>query len=983
MLLPFCASAQTQSGVQTTNVVDTNAAAAPSTNYSIVSLGPNHRVWRQAVPVSTNQQGQLAYRTNSYTELATGLYHQVGTNWVESSENIQITPNGGVATNGQHQVGFAANINTSNAVEIITPDGKELGTHILGLSYFDAATGSNVLIAQLQDSIGQLVTSNRVVYPNAFSNLNADVRYTYRKADFEQDIIVREQLVSPATFGLSPRTTYLQVWTEFLNPPTPQITSVSDGSDVVVDFGTMRMYEGRAFIMGDESDSTPVSKQWVTLQGRTFLIEQVPFNAVAAALQALPPSGGGTGSNGTQLIQYKNFPHQLPPPPSLARRADEPLKLASSSSAPEAGLVLDYVAMNTLITNFTFQGDTTYYISSSCRCFSNTVIEGGTVIKFLANCVGLGIYGPLSFKTRPYQPAIFTSADDNTVGSTISGSSGNPSTMSTTEYLFLNFTNISSVTNVRMAYAYQGIYGSSFASSGLTISDSQFVQCNQSLRFGNAGLTNFYLHNDLFAGGAISIWPQSGQSVSADQLTSDTTNFWSNGVATPSFYLTNCIIQGAFNTNVAYLSTNSTVINPGGTIFQSFGAANYYLADSSPYRNAGTTNISPVMLAELPQKTTYPPFWLTNTISLNTILYPQAQRDSDTPDLGYHYDPIDYLSSCVVTNVALILSNGVDIGYYNSAGIWLQNGSALVSQGTPTARNVLAYYNLVQEQPAYILGVSNSIANAMAIKTLHTNSSQNPLVSLRLTSQFSPVSATYSFYEDTNTWSITNLTLQDCEVYAAGSYFELFNWTNATVTLANNVIQYGNEWVSAWGPFTAYNNLFTANANYFTEFDNNGIGLVTNFDNVYDGCGVFIGGSGGHNGYLNLDTNNVLSTIYASDIVTNLTWVAGPLGNYYQPTNSPLINKGSRTADLAGLYHYTTQVSQVKETNSIVDIGYHYVALDLTGVPVDTDGDGIPDYLEDANGNGTVDSGETDWQSATDLGLRVIITKPAANSVIP
>ena len=66
----------------------------------------------------------------------------------------------------------------------------------------------------------------------------------------------------------------------------------------------------------------------------------------------------------------------------------------------------------------------------------------------------------------------------------------------------------------------------------------------------------------------------------------------------------------------------------------------------------------------------------------------------------------------------------------------------------------------------------------------------------------------------------------------------------------------------------------------------------------------------------------------------------------------------------------------------MVDIGFHYVAV-TNNVPIDTDGDGLPDYLEDRNGNGTVDSGETDWQSATDLGLKVWITEPKSNSNIP
>ncbi len=116
--------------------------------------------------------------------------------------------------------------------------------------------------------------------------------------------------------------------------------------------------------------------------------------------------------------------------------------------------------------------------------------------------------------------------------------------------------------------------------------------------------------------------------------------------------------------------------------------------------------------------------------------------------------------------------------------------------------------------------------------------------------------------------------------------------------------------------------------------------------------------------------------------LTNLTYEIGSLGVHYLPTNSVLIDAGSLTADLAGLYHFTTVTSELKETNSPVDIGLHYVTI-ANGLPYDTDGDGWPDYWEDANGNGSVNSGETVWTNATDLGLKVQITNPRGNSPLP
>ena len=63
----------------------------------------------------------------------------------------------------------------------------------------------------------------------------------------------------------------------------------------------------------------------------------------------------------------------------------------------------------------------------------------------------------------------------------------------------------------------------------------------------------------------------------------------------------------------------------------------------------------------------------------------------------------------------------------------------------------------------------------------------------------------------------------------------------------------------------------------------------------------------------------------AGDIIlTNSpAYQTGPLGNYYQPTNSPLIDKGSDTVDDVGLTGYTILTNQTPDTGT-VDIGYHY-----------------------------------------------------------
>src|SRR5262249_55876899 len=119
----------------------------PPTDYSIVQRGPHHRT-HQRTTYQTGLGGRIVPRTNSYEEIATGICHQNGNGeWVDSSTQISILPEGGAAaTNGLHQL-YAPGDLYSDVIELTLPDSRKLVSRPLGLSYFDGE--NSLLVAQL------------------------------------------------------------------------------------------------------------------------------------------------------------------------------------------------------------------------------------------------------------------------------------------------------------------------------------------------------------------------------------------------------------------------------------------------------------------------------------------------------------------------------------------------------------------------------------------------------------------------------------------------------------------------------------------------------------------------------------------------------------------------------------------------------------------------------------------------------------------
>jgi hypothetical protein len=840
------------------------------------------------------------------------------------------------------------------------------------LSYFDTATGKSVLIAELKDSHGQLLpTKNQVLYPDAFTDFKCSVRYTYTKAGFEQDIILEEQPPSPKEWSLNPETTKLQVLTEFLDPPAAEVsrqTGTPGASDKVINFGQMRIGQGKAFLTGTETGPAKggiaVEKHWQKLDGRDVLVEEVPIPAIAPQLLTLPlpqpPPASGQGDQGSAgSILHRVLEQRHLPPPKLAKHSRQSMRLASLPAA-EKGLVLDYFTLSADATNFTFQGDTTYLVNGIFNLDGTTTIEGGTVVKFgdtNVDGVGLWIFGPLVCKTGPYRPGVFTSKHDNSVGETIAGSSGNPTTGTNNFYLLPASTLITNVSNLRFAYAHNGLC--LFDNGELDVWDCQFIKCQSAID--NYAFPGFHLHNVLFSGGstAVQFDQNIAMTLSAEHVTADSTNFWGYSSYQPSLFLTNCIIKGTFTTPPT-LSTNSVVLNPAGTVFQTLGAASYYLADNSPWRNAGTTNISTNLLADLKQKTTYPPIVYAKLLLTNNLsLFPQAQRDTDNPDLGYHYDPLDYaFGGAYITTAAITVSPGTAIAGFGTNvytyGLTIANGGQFLCQGSPTNLNRIVSYNTVQEQSTTNwhtatdgLLLSEFLGNVPAC-----------LINCRLTDWSIPAQDGSLLHAYNG--QCAPITLQDCQFHG-GSLFSDY----PTINLTNCLLERVNVVLASWDNNLASvrNNLFWAGTFVFDTYP------ITNAvvkDNLFDHTTIpdeswdYLTYDGGYNAYVT-NCDRLLPFMANDLILTNSpAYQIGALGNYYLPTNSPLINAGSATADLVGMYEYTTTANEVKETNSIVDIGFHYVAVDVNNNPDSTLWLGMPDYLVDANGDGYPDL--ANWQ---------------------
>ena len=944
---------------------------------AILDRGPHHRV-QEVIHHFRSPSGESFTRTGSYVLLGTGLNYWEEGQWKETRAEIEIINGAAVARQGPIKVLFAANLNSPGAIDVLSPQRRRFRSHILGLAYSDAATGQSVLIAETKDSMGGVLPPNQVHYLDAFEgDVLADVRYLYTPDGFEQDIVLLAAPPSPAEWGLNPDSTRLEVWTEFIEAPNPaqkpillrqeapptlrQAWAQPDLIDHHLDFGDVGMGPGYAFASGEGdvfNQGMPTAKQWVQMEGRVFLIEQVGYRDLEPILHTLPQmadNAPGAVRDPRQPAQSRDFPLA----PAGAPSRWQPGQWAQITPH-RRGIVLDYATTIGSLTNHVFQVDTTYFVTNSVQLYGTTVVEGGAVIKFSTGSPTLNFNGPVQCLTAPWHPAVFTARDDDSSGETVLGSTGTPSGTYALYPIACKGTGEPYLwRHIRVRY---GTYGlAMFSGVTLDLAHAQIGSCSRAFT-SFSGVTHNYA-NVLVHDVDYGFWNLFAYTNRMAQATFHRVKNLLSNTNNPLPALTNTLLIAVTN-NVQYQGGADVAFSATDTgIFQTVAAGSRYLAASSPYLDVGTTNIPAWLAEDLATLTTHPPQLLTALVTMDTTLAPQAPRDLGVPSLGYHYDPIDYVAKgLVVSNAILVVTNGAVIGVdYGGTnyGINLDSGAVLRSYGRAEALNQFLMVHSVQENPmdydaghvliAQVQGAASPTEGTFRFTgfpllnqaNLINNSSGLGTFEL-LSFQHSILKSGYLVYSPGLGGAILGLT-NNC----LDRFFLYATPTNtATAWFFNNLFKDGVMAIE--GNQASYH----IHDNYFHDTQ---LFQFTPSDPYH-----------GHNGYI--VNTNVWGFYRTNDVILThrpmfLTGVGGPY--YYSDTDgllSTLINAGSRGAEVAGLYHFTTLTNQVKETNSTVDIGFHYVALDGNGLVWDTDGDGVADYLEDLDGDGLADAGETDWK---------------------
>lgn len=972
--------------------VNASQVPAPQVRQGVwerVSTKRDEQIW-QATEVRINPvTGRESRRTMEVIEVGSGLnYLDAQGRWQPTREMFEPTPDGGfIAQHGPHRVALENNINSVTAIDFISGDGVRLRNGPLAVGYYDPVSGHNEILAIVRDAAGKQTAPNEVVYFSAFDGLEASIRVTYRRGGMAADLVLHELPPTPAELGLSDQSR-LEMYTEFApETASPTVTErvlrvegdpalrnrmvEADFKDQILDFGGYHMATGTAFALDGAPSSAKIAvgKRFTRLDGRPILIEAVEWQAAKKLMTALPPARG-TNQLQASLAPRSRRGNETEAVANLARAGSRQFPSRSARQAgsqvrearlnlPTAnrGFVLDY-SLVAGATNFVFQSDKTYFVRSDTYLYGNTIFEGA-VIKATNSAAGpaLRIRGTVEFKTSDYNPLILTAQDDNTVGETLPWSTGNPwnGYYGNPALEIDSYTSgqTAKIQHVRVSHAQTAF--SFFTGTGHELKHAQIVHSGVAFTpyYADVRLRNVLVHK---ADRVISGSGSGSATMRFEHLTASEANHLNYSSASTTL-LTNSLLVAVTN-NGTYSGANNATAATSAATFTTVGAGAHYLQGAT-YRAQGTiTGVDPSLLKDIRSRTTQPPLVSTNTALLASItLNPRPElryASGAAPDLGFHYPILDHVFGGInLTNVTLALNPGVALGVaipdHLNYGLLLADGAKLLADGSPTNHAILVRSGLVQEQ-ANMNWKKQGVSLVYPWWTPATGTETR----LRFTKVFTR-------WNDEWLWAYGmagTFVLRDSEFHGCATYNLSFTSVGMTNCLFSRTYLSGDMSPATGAAFR--NNLFLGGT-----FEIYPAPDTTVRDNAFDRTAIPFQESitNSHNAYVT-GSERLLPTNTTDKVLASLAYEKGALGAYYIPTGSLLINSGSQSAAASGLYHFTTTTNQEPEMSSTVDIGLHFPTATTNAQPNDADADGLADYTEDANGNGTKDTTETDLTKA-------------------
>ena len=992
--LALCAQAQivSSSGLDAASSAVARPAQPAASSRVLKSAGPNSRTWATTV-VHTNAGSAAAAISgrpgaknpqpteHKIVELAGGLnfWSPKVNSWMPSVASFEIVSNRFVARRVQTQVTLESDLRVAGAVTLITPEGVPIESTPAAIVLYDAESGKSLLLGTLTNCQGVLISSNVVRYANAFAGVCADINYTVNRGSVHQDVLITGR-IDPTQYGFPTNTARLQILTELYNPPTPRTVTHSlaverdpavrrrmatpDVLDQELHFGSLVFGLGHAYAAGGpahtNNSSAAVSKEIVNWAERTFLVESLPYSSISQGLAALPDCVSGTAAvSPAHLGSGDSLYASIPVPPTRTKATAmakplEPGKQAALAKRPK--VVIDYVAVVDSGTNL-FQADTTYLVDGQVNFSGPVVFEGGAVIKYTgtngSGPASLELYDSVTFNSSMYRPVIFTAIDDDTVGACLSeyeGYTGNPQAWGPYGSPALHIMNDDpevQIHNAHFRYSGQAVQLDPACSQQiLTCSHLQFIQNIVGVGMAGGGGPSLLLFNCLMAdvSNAIAMETSFGTfqciNCTFDAITTLVT------VDSESSYAysecDNCILVNVGDLGARWYNGDTIGGNINGfyqaptfgdnqlvstnSPFMSVVRGTHYLDAATGWTVAANPNAIPAgFLPQLQGLSTYPPAVFEDR--QQNDLTPQVPRDTGASALGYHYDPLDYyLGGSAVSGSALTVQAGTAIGWY---GCLTLEDSTMTFQGAPLTNCWMVQNTVSQEEP-WGVGAATGISLSPNYAASQLKASFTRWATLGGDAHHFDVSGSNSVSLGFNELhggaiapvSPASLSLTNCFLDRVS-----LPTTNSTCSVRN---------------CTFYGGYFGLGRSTATIYDCAFQGTMIDWDFGSPG-GTLDAGFNAMNGVSGLGAQALYYSQGRS--VSTITFQSGPLGDYYLPSDSPLIDGGSACAYLLGFYHLTTQTNQSEEGYSQVDNGYHYVALDANGNPVGLDSSGAPPWI--------------------------------------